>query len=252
MSIKINVKNLKKSFGKHTVLKDFDLSVKKGESHVILGGSGSGKSVSLKCIIGLLKPDSGIIEIDGHDTQKMSAKEFEAILRKFGMLFQGGALFDSLPVWENISFSLINNQGMGKRQAIDLAVEKLASVGLGEDVAYKYPAELSGGMKKRVSLARAIAPNPEILFFDEPTAGLDPIMCTTIDSLITKCSKELGATTVTITHDIASLRRIADTVSMLYKGEVIWTGSLKEMDKSKNAYLQQFIHGSTDGPIKAS
>ena len=252
MSIKINVKNLKKSFGKHQVLTDFSLSVKKGESHVILGGSGSGKSVSLKCIIGLISPDSGKIEIDGHDTQKMKSKDFEAILKKFGMLFQGGALFDSLPVWENISFSLINNQGMRKAKAIDLAVEKLASVGLTEDVAYKYPAELSGGMKKRVSLARAIAPNPEILFFDEPTAGLDPIMCTTIDSLITKCSKELGATTVTITHDIASLRRIADTISMLYKGEVIWTGSLKEMDKSKNPYLKQFIHGSTEGPIKAS
>ncbi len=252
MDPKIQVKNLKKMFGKNAVLKDVSFKVEKGESLVILGGSGSGKSVTLKCIIGLISPDAGLIEIDGQDISKLSNREFEKILRKFGMLFQGGALFDSLPVWENISFSLINNQGMSRKDAKQLAIEKLASVGLDASVADIYPAELSGGMKKRVSLARAIAPNPEILFFDEPTAGLDPIMCTTIDSLIVKCSKELGATTVTITHDIASMRRIADKVAMLYDGKIIWHGSLEEMEKSDNPYLQQFIKGSTKGPIKAA
>jgi phospholipid/cholesterol/gamma-HCH transport system ATP-binding protein len=253
MSPKIQVKNLKKSFDRHEVLKNVSFSVNQGESLVILGGSGSGKSVTLKCILGLIEPDFGsIIKIDGQDIRTLTDKQFEKVLRKFGMLFQGGALFDSLPVWENISFSLINNYDMSRSEAKDLAIEKLASVGLGSDVADKYPAELSGGMKKRVSLARAIAPNPEILFFDEPTAGLDPIMCTTIDSLIVKCSKKLGATTVTITHDIASLRRIADKVAMLYKGEIIWYGTRQEMEESDNPYLKQFISGSQDGPIKAA
>ncbi|MGE0755161.1 MAG: ABC transporter ATP-binding protein, partial [Alphaproteobacteria bacterium] len=217
---------------------------------VVIGGSGSGKSVLIKSILGIITPDSGSIKIDGEEVTKLSFRDRQQIMRKFGMLFQGGALFDSLPVWENISFALLQNHELSKSQAKDLAVEKLQAVGLGADVANLSPAELSGGMQKRVALARAIAANPEIIFFDEPTTGLDPIMADVINQLIVKCSKDLGATTVAITHDMSSVRTIADRVTMIYKGKLIWEGDVKNIDTSGNAYIDQFVHGRAEGPIQ--
>lgn len=248
-SNKIELKGVTKSFGSKKVLQGVDLVVPKGSSMVIIGGSGTGKSVTLKCVLGLIQPDNGSILIDGQDTANATARERDALMRKFGMLFQGGALFDSLPVWHNIAFGLIHGKHMDKAAAKTLAVEKLDAVGLSKTVADLYPAELSGGMQKRVSLARAIATNPEIIFFDEPTTGLDPIMADVINDLIVKCVKELGATAMTITHDMASARKIADHVAMIHQGKIIWTGSIEEMDKSGNAYVDQFIHGRANGPI---
>ena len=249
-SIKIAVKDVKKRFGRKEVLRGIDLEVAKGESLVIIGGSGSGKSVMLKCILGLIHPDSGSILIDSEETIKLHGHARQGLMQKFGMLFQGGALFDSLPVWENICFALLQTKQMKRPEARDYAVEKLASVGLGPDVVDLSPAELSGGMQKRVSLARAIAANPEIIFFDEPTTGLDPIMADVINDLIVKCSKELGATTLSITHDMASVRKIADKVAMIYQGEIIWNGDVKDIDNPGNDYVDQFIHGRAEGPIK--
>lgn len=248
---KIALKGVKKAFGKKVVLNGIDLTVTKGESLVIIGGSGSGKSVLLKCILGLVTPDSGSITIDNEEVTQLSIKERQRIMRKFGMLFQGGALFDSLPVWENITFALLQNKMVTKKEAYDLAVEKLKSVGLKADVADLSPAELSGGMQKRVALARAIAANPEIIFFDEPTTGLDPIMADVINELIVKCSNELGATTLTITHDMSSARKIADRITMLYEGNLIWEGAMNEIDNSNNDHVDQFVHGRAEGPITA-
>ena len=246
---KIQMKGVHKSFGSKHVLNGVDLNVEKGTSMVIIGGSGTGKSVTLKCVLGLMKPDSGSIKIDGQETTTYGEKDRDALMKKFGMLFQGGALFDSLPVWENIAFGLIHAEKMSKKDAHDIAIEKLKAVGLGSRVADLYPSELSGGMQKRVSLARAIATNPEIIFFDEPTTGLDPIMADVINDLIVKCVKDLGATALTITHDMASVRKIADDVAMIYEGQIIWSDSIKELDRSGNAYVNQFIHGRADGPI---
>jgi phospholipid/cholesterol/gamma-HCH transport system ATP-binding protein len=246
---KIKVQNLYKSFGENHVLKDMSFSINPGESLVIIGGSGTGKSVAIKCILGLLKADKGLIEVDGQDLSKLSKHDYQEVLGKFGMLFQGGALFDSLPVWENIAFRLINRDKVSKNKAKDIAVEKLEAVGLKPEVSLKYPAELSGGMQKRVGLARAIATNPEIIFFDEPTTGLDPIMCSVIDNLIVKCVKDIGATALSITHDMRSVQRIADHVGLLYKGKIIWTGTTKEMLTSKDPYVQQFINGEIEGPM---
>jgi phospholipid/cholesterol/gamma-HCH transport system ATP-binding protein len=250
MTAKIELKGVTKSFGKKKVLDGIDLTVNKGESLVVIGGSGTGKSVLIKCILGILTPDSGSIKIDGEEVTKLGLKDRQQIMRKFGMLFQGGALFDSLPVWENISFALLQNKQVNRAQARELAVEKLQSVGLGADVANLSPSELSGGMQKRVALARAIAANPEIIFFDEPTTGLDPIMADVINQLIVKCSKELGATTLTITHDMASVRHIAHKVGMLYQGKLIWQGEVREIERSGNEYVDQFVHGRGEGPIK--
>ena len=247
---KIELKNVTKSFGSKKVLQGVDLAVPKGSSMVIIGGSGTGKSVTLKCVLGLIQADSGSILIDGVETVGASARARDELMQKFGMLFQGGALFDSLPVWHNVAFGLIHgNKAMNKRDAKILAVEKLDAVGLGQHVADLYPAELSGGMQKRVSLARAVATNPEIIFFDEPTTGLDPIMADVINDLIVKCVKELGATAMTITHDMASVRKIADHVAMIHQGKIIWTGAIEDMDKSGNPYVDQFIHGRANGPI---
>ena len=251
MTAKIELKGVCKRFGKKVVLDGIDLSIEKGESVVVIGGSGSGKSVLLKCVLGIITPDAGSIKIDGQEVTGLSMRERQVIMRKFGMLFQGGALFDSLPVWENITFALLQNRQIDKARAKELAVEKLKSVGLGADVAGLSPAELSGGMQKRVALARAIAANPEIIFFDEPTTGLDPIMADVINDLIVKCSKELGATTLSITHDMASVRKIARRVAMLYNGKLIWQGDVKAIDHSGNAYLDQFVHGRAEGPITA-
>lgn len=249
MSPKIELSGVYKSFGNKKVLDGVDLTIDQGESLVVIGGSGSGKSVLIKCILGILTPDKGSIRIDGVEVTKLSRSERQQVMRKFGMLFQGGALFDSLPVWENISFALIQNKSLDKKAARELAIEKLKSVGLGADVANLSPSELSGGMQKRVALARAIAARPEIIFFDEPTTGLDPIMADVINQLIVKCSQELGATTLTITHDMASVRRIANRVTMIYQGKLIWQGDIKDIEHSNNQYVDQFIHGRAEGPI---
>ncbi|EME70770.1 ABC-type transport system protein [Paramagnetospirillum caucaseum] len=246
---KIELKGVHKAFGPKVVLDGIDLSVARGESVVVIGGSGTGKSVMLKSILGLLRPESGSIRIDGEEVVGMGAKDRDRIMKKFGMLFQGGALFDSLKVWENVAFGLIQGQRMERAKARDIAIEKLAQVGLAASTGDLFPSELSGGMQKRVSLARAIATNPEIIFFDEPTTGLDPIMADVINDLIVKCCKEVGATALSITHDMASARKISDRIAMLYKGKLIWVGPAKDIDHSGNEYVDQFIHGRAVGPI---
>jgi phospholipid/cholesterol/gamma-HCH transport system ATP-binding protein len=248
--LKIKVRGLCKAFGRKVVLNNLDLDVPKGKSLVVIGGSGTGKSVLIKCIIGLMKPDKGSIEIDGNEVTRMSSGEREEIMHKFGMLFQGGALFDSLPVWENVAFGLIAGRGFNRAEAKEIALRKLAAVGLGPDVAMLYPAELSGGMQKRVSLARAIATEPEIIFFDEPTTGLDPIMSQVINELIKQCVDDLGATALSITHDMQSLRVIGDNAAMIYDGRIIWHGAAQDIDHSGDPYVEQFVQGRADGPIK--
>ncbi len=245
----IKMQNISKAFGNNHVLKDFNLEAKKGSSLVILGGSGSGKSVCLKCLLGLLEPDSGDMTINKTRINGLSQKQRTRTFGQIGMLFQNAALFDSLNVWRNVAFGLIEGQGMNPEQAHEIALLKLAQVGLQESVAELLPNELSGGMRKRVGLARAIATEPKILFFDEPTTGLDPIMGQVIDELIVSCVKELGATAVTITHDMQSLRRIADDVVMLFEGRDIWHGSVQEIDSTDNPYIRQFVEGSSEGPI---
>lgn len=247
---KIRLVNVYKAFGKKKVLSGIDLDICSGESLVIIGGSGTGKSVTLKCILGLLKPDSGYIEVNGQKLQHLTAAERDTVNAKIGMLFQSAALFDSLSVWENVAFSLMQNKTVSLKEARQIALEKLAQVGLSKEVAEVYPADLSGGMKKRVGLARAIATNPEIIFFDEPTTGLDPIMSDVIDDLIVSTVKNLGATALTITHDMNSARKIADRIAMLYEGKIIWIGTVKELDKTKNPYVRQFVAGSAKGPIE--
>ncbi len=245
----ITLSNIHKSFGDNHVLRGVDLEIPKGTSTVIIGGSGTGKSIALKCILGLVTPDSGTITVDGQDAAKA---EREAFLARFGMLFQGGALFDSLKVWENVAFRLMRGAlKRPKEEAREIAVEKLRRVGLKPDVADRLPAELSGGMQKRVGLARAIAADPEIIFFDEPTTGLDPIMSGVINDLIREIVTEMGATAMTITHDMTSVRAIADNVAMLHAGKIQWTGPIGDMDHSGDPYLTQFISGSADGPIEA-
>ena len=246
---KICLEGVKKGFGSKVVLDGIDLEVMAGESLVVIGGSGSGKSVMIKCILGLLKPDAGRILVDGEDIVNSTPGKRRRLLRRFGMLFQGSALFDSLKVWENVAFGLIQGQNLGHREAREIALEKLARVGLPADVAELSPAELSGGMQKRVGLARAIAAEPEIIFFDEPTTGLDPIMADVINDLIVECVRDLGATTITITHDMSSVRKIADKAAMLYKGKINWHGPRDEIDNSDNEYVDQFIHGRAEGPI---
>ena len=247
---KISLSGVAKHFGPKVVLDGIDLDVAKGESVVVIGGSGTGKSVMLKCILGLLRADAGSIAVDGHEMIGISERERKSVLGKFGMLFQGAALFDSLPVWENVAFGLIRAQKMKRKAAREVAIEKLARVGLAADVADLDPAELSGGMKKRVGLARAIATEPEIIFFDEPTTGLDPIMADVINKLIVECVHDLGATTITITHDMSSVRKIADRVAMLHGGKIIWQGPRSEIDESGSAHVDQFIHGRAEGPIR--
>ena len=249
MTAKLVIKDLKKNFGSKQVLTGIDLQANKGESIVILGGSGSGKSVLIKIIASLLTPSSGSVKIDDMEVANIGARDRDKLMEKFGFLFQGGALFDSIPIWENVAFRLINQKKLDKKKARAIAIEKLKAVGLSEKVADLYPAELSGGMQKRASLARAIAADPEIIFFDEPTTGLDPIMADVINDLIISNSKQLGATTITITHDMASARKIADKIAMLYEGKIIWFGDVKNMDSSDNPYLDQFIHGRAEGPI---
>lgn len=241
----ISITNLYKTFENNAVLRGVDLHVDQGQSLVVIGGSGTGKSVLIKCILGLVTPDAGQIMVDGHDiTQGGHA----ALLHRFGMLFQGAALFDSLPVWENVAFGLMRS-GKSRAALRDLAVEKLRRVGLGPQVADQFPSELSGGMQKRVGLARAIATDPDVIFFDEPTTGLDPIMAGVINDLIRDVTRDMGATTITITHDMSSVHAIADQVAMLHDGVVRWHGNKDALKQSDDPYLRQFISGTASGPI---
>lgn len=250
MTKKIIIKGLHKSFGNKHVIQGLDVEINQGESLVIIGGSGSGKSVLIKNIVGILKPDSGSILVDDLEMTTINAKEYSSVLKKFGYLFQGGALFDSMPIWKNIAFVPLQNGTLSLKEARKLAINKLESVGLDESVADLFPAELSGGMQKRAALARAIALNPEVIFFDEPTTGLDPIMSAVINDLIKKNSKQLGATTITITHDLVSAAHIADRVAMIYEGKIIWDGPVDKLYSSGNPYVEQFVSGSVEGPIK--
>ena len=245
----ITLSDVHKSFGSNRVLRGIDLSIAKGESLVIIGGSGTGKSVLLKCILGLVRPDKGIITLDGQDVTRADR---DAFLARFGMLFQGGALFDSLRVWENVAFRLLRGRApLSADQARDIAIEKLRRVGLKPATADMFPAELSGGMQKRVGLARAIAAEPEVIFFDEPTTGLDPIMAGVINALIREIVVEMGATAMTITHDMTSVRAIADNVAMLHDGLIRWSGPVGDLDSTPDPYVQQFIHGRAQGPIES-
>ncbi|MET0483558.1 MAG: ATP-binding cassette domain-containing protein [Aestuariivirgaceae bacterium] len=246
----IELTDVRKAFGAKSVLNGVDIAVPRGQSLVVIGGSGTGKSVMLKCILGIVRPDSGSIKIGGEEVVGVSGSQRDKVLSRFGMLFQGAALFDSLPVWQNVAFGLIQGKKMPRREAKEIAITKLGQVGLGAEVGELFPAELSGGMQKRVGLARAIAADPEIIFFDEPTTGLDPIMADVINDLIVDCVKRLGATTISITHDMASARKIADDIAMIYKGRIIWQGKAADVDDSGNPYVEQFIHGSAQGPIQ--
>ncbi len=245
----IELRDVHKAFGQNRVLRGVNLTIAQGESMVIIGGSGTGKSVALKCILGLIAPDSGTILLDGEDVARAAR---DAFLARFGMLFQGGALFDSLPVWQNVAFRLLRGSLKKPRdEAHAIAVEKLRRVGLKPEVAELFPAELSGGMQKRVGLARAIAAEPEIIFFDEPTTGLDPIMAGVINQLIREIVVEMGVTAMTITHDMSSVRAIADKVAMLHDGVIQWTGPVARLDDSGDPYLDQFVRGVAEGPIEA-
>lgn len=247
---KISVRNLRKRFGSNDVLRGVDLDVPSGGSLVVIGGSGSGKSVLAKCILGLIKPDDGVVEIDGRNIAKQTEGDRRFMTARSGMLFQGAALFDSLPVWENIAFRLIYGQRKSRKAAKEKAIDCLSQVGLAPEIGDLQPAELSGGMQKRVGLARAIAADPQILFFDEPTTGLDPIMSDVINNLIIERVKAIGATAISITHDMASARKIADEVAMLYQGRIIWRGRPEDIHDSGNPMVDQFVHGRAEGPIK--
>ena len=249
-SLKISIKGLKKAFGDNVVLDGIDLDVGVRDSLVVIGGSGTGKSVLLKCVLGLLPADEGSIEVDGEEVVGAGGETLERVRAKFGMLFQNAALFDSLPVWRNVAFGLIEGRSMSAGEAKKVALTKLSQVGLKPDVGELYPAELSGGMRKRVGLARAIATEPEVIFFDEPTTGLDPIMGHVIDKLIVSCVQDVGATALSITHDMASARRISKRMAMLFGGKIIWQGPTEDIDRSGNPYVEQFITGNAEGPIE--
>lgn len=247
---KITISGVTKSYGDKHVLKGIDLEVYPGETVAIIGPSACGKTVLLKCIIGLVRPDSGNLLIDGENTAEFSSQQRDRVMAKTGMLFQQSALFDSMTVWENIGFRLSQTHGIARNEVRRIAIEKLSNVGLGADVADLYPDELSGGMKKRVGLARAIADNPEILLLDEPTAGLDPIMTNNINQLITRNAETIGATTVTVTSNMDGAKAIADRIAMIYDGKVIWCGPVSEIENSGNEHFDQFIHQRGTGPIQ--
>jgi phospholipid/cholesterol/gamma-HCH transport system ATP-binding protein len=246
----LRIRGLRKSFAGKPVLDGVDLDVPAGTSMVVIGGSGSGKSVLLKCVLGLITPDAGVIEIDGVDILHMHPRKREAARARIGMLFQNGALFDSLPVWENVAFGLLARKRATRAEARAKAAEYLGLVGLDPSVGELSPSALSGGMQKRVGLARAIAAQPDMLFFDEPTTGLDPIMGAVIDGLIVDCVKRLGSTAIAITHDMLSARRIGDSAAMLFRGRIIWTGPATALMDSGNAMVDQFTHGRREGPIQ--
>ena len=247
---KIHLKDVRKAFGDKQVLNGIDLDIAPAESVVIIGGSGTGKSVLIKCILGILTADSGLIEVDGTDVTQTPAGSRDVINKKFGMLFQSAALFDSLPVWENVAFGLMQGEHLNRKDARQKAIETLGKVGLAPEVGDLSPSELSGGMQKRVGLARAIASNPEIIFFDEPTTGLDPIMADVINDLIITCVKDMGITALSITHDMHSARKIGDRIAMIYEGRLIWVGNAKDVGNAGNPYVDQFVNGRAEGPIK--
>jgi phospholipid/cholesterol/gamma-HCH transport system ATP-binding protein len=248
-SIKIKVVDVHKAFGSNHVLRGVNLEVRKGESMVVIGGSGVGKSVLIKCIIGLVRADSGSIRVDGQEITSLDEKSLNEIRKKFGMLFQAGALFDSLSVWENVGFGLKQHTSLGDEEIKAIGIEKLRLVGL-RHVEDLMPSELSGGMRKRVSLARALAMEPEILLYDEPTTGLDPIMADVINELIVQMRRKLQVTSIAITHDMVSAYKIADRIAMLYQGEIIEVGTPQQNKESSNPIVQQFIQGKAEGPIK--
>jgi phospholipid/cholesterol/gamma-HCH transport system ATP-binding protein len=249
-SSKVRVRGLTKSFGANRVLRGVDLDVREGESLVLIGTSGSGKSLLLKCILGLQTPDSGSVRVDGVETTYYGGDERMRFIDRFGVLFQYAGLFDSLTVWQNIAFKLIQEGAISQRAARDKAAETAQSVGLAPEVVDLYPHELSGGMQKRVGIARAIIMEPEFLFLDEPTAGLDPIMTNVISQLITACVRKLGATAISITSDMAGARQIADRIAMLHDGRILWTGPREEADRSGNPFVDQLIHCRAQGPIE--
>jgi phospholipid/cholesterol/gamma-HCH transport system ATP-binding protein len=251
MTAKLQLVGITKTLGTRQVLRGVDLDVDAGKSLVVIGGSGVGKSVTLKCALGLMTPDSGQVLVDGRDVTHLSVRDRHALAEKFGMLFQGGALFDSLTVWENVAFRLLYAQKAPRKEARERAIETMRKVRLAPDFADRYPVELSGGMQKRASLARAIIARPEIIFFDEPTTGLDPITADAINDLIVDMVKDLGSAAVSITHDMASARKIADEIAMLYEGKIIWRGPVSKLDDSGDARVDQFIHGRAEGPIQA-
>ena len=251
-AVKIEISNLKKQFGTNQVLTGFNLSIKEGESLCLIGTSGCGKSVALKCLIGLISADSGSIRVDGHETIGQSRAENETLLRRFGMTFQFGALFDSLPIWENVTFRLRQKEKLSKKIAREIAGDIINQLGLAPHVLDLFPAELSGGMQKRAAIARAIADKPEILLFDEPTSGLDPITSGVINDLILNSVNRLGATTLTISHDMASVRQIADTVAMIHQGQIIWCGPVADMHDTGIAEVDQFVNGKAYGPLTSN
>jgi phospholipid/cholesterol/gamma-HCH transport system ATP-binding protein len=248
----IEVENLAHSFGNKSVLGGVSFKVGRGESYVVIGGSGSGKSVLIRCILGLIKPKSGAIKINGRDTSTLSRKEMYDAVLKCGVLYQSGALFDSLNVIDNVSFGLVYGYGMSKKEAYEIAIKNLEAVDLGPEISKTFPAELSGGMKKRVALARALATKPDIIFFDEPTTGLDPITTGVIDNLIVRCTKEMGISALSITHDVASMKRIGDTIGLIHEGKIIWEGSNEDLSATDDPYVRQFIDGLPTGPFTKS
>lgn len=252
MNAVIEVIDLHKSFGSKKVLQGVSLTIESGESFVVIGCSGTGKSVLIKCILGLLPLDHGEIKINGRSTKNLSVQELREALLKCGVLYQGAALFDSMNVIDNVAFGLMHGYDFPKRKAYKIAIEKLEAVDLNESIAYLSPSELSGGMKKRVALARALATSPDIIFFDEPTTGLDPITSNTINNLIVKCTKELGISALSITHDLVSLRQISDKVALLNEGKIIWNDSMDQLDKTDNPYIKQFMTGAQTGPFSAN
>ncbi|MBI3358396.1 MAG: ABC transporter ATP-binding protein [Nitrospirae bacterium] len=245
----IELRNVYKSFNSHHVLRGVNLKIEAGEGVVVIGGSGTGKSVILKHVIGLIRPDKGEVIIDGQNLADLSEGELSHFRKRFGMLFQGAALFDSLSVWENIGFVLKEHSRLPKEAIMEIVKAKLAMVGL-RGIEDKMPADLSGGMKKRVGLARAIAMNPKIILYDEPTTGLDPIMSDVINNLIAQMNQNLSVTSLTITHDMKSAYKIANKIAMLYHGEILEVGTPTQIQNSKNPVIQQFINGSSEGPIR--
>lgn len=246
----IKLTGVTKSFAANHVLHGIDLEVARGDSLVLIGSSGAGKTLILKCIMGLIPPDGGTIEFECSDIAKFSDRDRQRFLDHFGMTFQRSGLFDSLPVWRNVSFQLLQQGHLNEAQAHELAVDKLAAVGLDAETADLYPVELSGGMQKRVGLARAIANDPAILFLDEPTAGLDPIMSNVINELILDIVDSIGATVVSINSDMVGARKISNRLAMIHDGRVIWDGATADIDDCNNPYVDQFINSRAEGPIQ--
>lgn len=246
---KLAWKGVTKRFDGRAVLDGLDLSVAPGKSLVIIGGSGQGKSVTIKTAMGLMRPEAGKIELDGKNVVGLSENARRKLFSRIGVLFQGAALFDSLTIWENVAFRLLNADGVGRSEAKARAVEALDQVRLAPSVADRFPSELSGGMQKRAGLARAIVAQPEILFFDEPTTGLDPITAAAINQLISDQVRRLGSTAVSITHDLASAQTIGDEIAMLHAGKIIWRGPAADLHTTDNPYVRQFVEGRAEGPI---